>query len=182
MKIFLVYLEILLIFATVWMIPFLRGISKRKKFIKQLKAVCESHEFELSEITHPFISFIKPRTEENFKISRGGKEYHCAFVSTLHRGTYLYFTSGTDAYFRHRIGTENHHFTIKHHIEFGILGDGKKCLIISPMPKHIFVEEGGKMRELFAGDKIWGYTVYNMSGFINAIDRDCLDRSNTPRY
>ena len=103
------------------------------------------------------------------------------FGRWLHRGTYLYFTSSTDAYFRHRIGTENHHFTIKHTVEYGILTEGKKCIIISPMPKHIYVEEGGAVRELFVGDRVWDYTVYNMSGFINAIDRDCLDKYNVSR-
>ncbi|MBR2650624.1 MAG: hypothetical protein IKD45_03105 [Clostridia bacterium] len=172
---------ILLIFVIIWVIPILRGILKRKKFIKQLRAICREKGIDVSSISHPYRSFIRPRTEENFKLSANGKEYHCAFVSTLHRGTYLYFTSSTDAYFRHRIGTENHHFTIKHTVEYGILTEGKKCIIISPMPKHIYVEEGGAVRELFVGDRVWDYTVYNMSGFINAIDRDCLDKYNVSR-
>ncbi len=171
---------VLLLVVIIYVIPLIKGMSKRRKFMKELKKVCDEKGFQLSPIVHAYRSFFAPCIEANFSITRAGKEYKCAFVSTLHRSTWLCFTSDTDAYFRHRIGTKEHHFTVNHHIEYGIRGEGKKCIIVSPMPKHIFAESDGSSREILPGDRIWCYTVYNMSGFINAIDRDCLDRSNSP--
>ena len=167
---------VILLVLTIYVIPLLNGMRKRHKFIKQLKAVCQRCGYELSEIQRPYKSFLHPEIGSSFTVSKGDKEYNCAFVSTLHRGTWLSFISDTDAYFRHRIGTKNHHFTINHHIEYGIRGKGRKCIIISPLPKHIFAESDGSVREILPGDRIWDYTVYNMSGFINAIDRNCLDK------
>ena len=169
---------VILLILIIYVIPLLRGMNKRRKFIADMRKMCEKCGYTVSQIKDPYVSFIRPRIGANFSIEKDGREYKCAFVSTLHRGTWLSFISDTDAYFRHRIGTKNHHFTINHHVEYGIRGEGRKCIIISPLPKRIFAEEGGSSREILPGDKIWGYTVYNMSGFINAIDRDCLDRSN----
>lgn len=166
------------ILIVVYFIPLLRGILKRRKFIKKLKIVCAFKGYTLSDIKSPYSSFTHPKIGSCFIIKRGNEEYHCAFVSTLHRGTHLYFTTDTDAYFRHRIGTKNHHFTINHHIEYGIRGNVKKFIIISPLPKHVFADSDGSVRELLPGDKMWDYIMYNMSGFLNAIDRDCLDKYN----
>ena len=169
---------IVLLVLIIYVFPLLRGMNKRRKFIADMRRVCERCGYTVSHIKEPYKSFTRPKIGANFSIEKDGREYQCAFVSTLHRGTWLSFVSDTDAYFRHRIGTKNHHFTVNHHIEYGIRGEGRKCIIISPLPKRIFAESDGSSREILPGDKIWGYTIYNMSGFINAIDRDCLDRSN----
>ena len=172
---------IVLIILIIYVFPLLNGIRKRRKFIKQLKNICKEAGYTLSDISHPYRSFIRPSIGANFTIAKDGTEYKCAFVSTLHRGTWLSFVSDTDAYFRHRIGTKNHHFTLNHHIEYGIRGKCRKFIIISPLPKKVFAESDGSMREILPGDRIWDYTVYNMTGFINAIDRNCLDKYNGSR-
>lgn len=166
----------ILLFTAIYLIPLLNGLHKRRKFIKKLKAICRDSGWELSAIKNPYASFFRSGIGSNFTITRGADEYKCAFVSTLHKRTPLIFTTNTDACFRHRIGTKDHHYTINHSIEYGIRGDGKKCIILSPLPKKLFVESDGGSREILPGDRIWDYTVYNMSGFINAIDRNCLDK------
>ncbi|MBE6635592.1 MAG: hypothetical protein E7617_05265 [Ruminococcaceae bacterium] len=170
---------IILLFFAIYLIPLLRGISKRRKFIKRLKAICLETGWDLSQINSPYRSFFRAETGVNFTIERNGKLYKCAFLSALHKRTPLIFTSDTDAHFMHRIGTKDHHYTINHNIEYGIRGEGNKCIIISTLPKKVLVESDGGSREILPGDRIWDYTIYNMSGFINAIDRDYLDRWNT---
>jgi hypothetical protein len=154
-------------------------MSKRKKFIKALLATVAQKGHTVSEITNPYLSFLKSAKRCGFVLEADGKRYDCVIISTLHRTTPLIFTSPTDAYFRHRIGSKNHHFTVNHNIEFYPNGEGKQLVIVNPMPKNrVFIEDGPLETQVISGDKLWSFVLYDATSFLSAIDRDCLGREN----
>ena len=167
------------IILTVLGISLLSAISKRKKFIKALKSITGERGYTLSEITHPYLCFIKSTQRCGFILETEGQKYDCIIISTLHKRTPLIFKSPTDAYFRHRIGSKNHHFTVNHNIEFYPNGEGKQLVIVNPMPKNrVFIEDGPLETQVISGDKLWSFVLYDATSFLSAIDRDCLGREN----
>jgi hypothetical protein len=66
-------------------------------------------------------------------------------------------------------------FQIMTQFDFGYESKNRKILILSPTPKKILVSLGGfQPREGDVGEKVGEYTVYNATGFLNALDRDTL--------
>ena len=53
---------------------------------------------------------------------------------------------------------------------------GQKILIVCPIASEIFIGNTVKNRIADVGEPVGEYTVYNGSGFLNAIERDCLER------
>ena len=61
-------------------------------------------------------------------------------------------------------------------IDFGFESEGKKILIVLPIPKKIYVGTvNSAPRPADTGEKAGEYTVYNASGFLGALERDCLN-------
>ena len=160
-------------------VSLLCAMSKRRKFIKALRAAVSKKGYTVSEITNPYISFVRSTKRCGFILEANGERFACTVISTLHKRIPLIFTSPTDAYFRHRIGSKNHHFTLNHNIEFYPAGEGKHLLIVNPMPKNrVFIEDGTLEAQVVSGDKLWSFILYDAASFLSAIDRDCLGREN----
>lgn len=111
-----------------------------------------------------------------FDLFFNGKEFNCLIIATKRKAVPLIFTSATNAYFEHRIGTREHHISINRHIDFFLHGNGTKIIILNPSPKHVFVTDGIKMQRLSYSDKIWHQTIHDNVSFIGAMDRKCLDK------
>ena len=53
--------------------------------------------------------------------------------------------------------------------------NGKKILIVVPIPRKFFVSTNqSSPRQADTGEKIGEYTIYNATGFLGALERDCL--------
>lgn len=158
---------------------------KRKKFLARLKRVADENGYSLEDVYSPISSMINPSAPRpSFVLRREKKVYICKLIPTLHRGTYLYLTSKSTGYFRHRLGTKNHHFTLNHQISFP-MGDsigGTEILIVNPIPKHLFAEEFGTSKEIVAGERLWGSVIYDGGTFLGCLDRDCLDRGMSMEF
>lgn len=50
--------------------------------------------------------------------------------------------------------------------------EGERTVIINPIPSKIFVMNNEKAKRIDTGERIFGYTVYNTTGFCNMIERD----------
>lgn len=170
---------VLMIILLVLCISLLAAMSKRKKFIKALLLIAVEKGYTVSKITHPYSCFLASSKRCGFILEAEGKKYDCVIISTLHRTTPLIFASPTDAYFRHRIGTKNHHFTVNHNVEFYPTGEGKQLVIVNPMPKNrVFIEDGPIGSQVISGDKLWGFILYDGTSFLSALERECLGREN----
>ena len=194
--------------AIALLISMCRALRARKKLLKKLRKFSAASEYELSEINRPYASLFKPLRECSFTLKKDGKVFSCRLIGAWWHKAPLYFISDRHAYYRHRLGTNAHHIDMLGEFCYDFEGEGQKILILNPVPKKAFVTKGGeyvehswydddkmgalrssgKMRygkpksdsvkRLEPGDKIWGYTIYNTTSFIGAIDRKCLGRTN----
>jgi len=154
----------------------LSAFRKRKKLIERIRRTADREGYILSEIRSPLRAMLNPSEPyASFTLTRGNESFVCKFVPTLRRATYFYFTSPTEGYFRHRLGTKHHHITLNHQISFPA-GDevGQRVLIVNPAPKHVFVEEFGGSKEITPGTKIWDAVMYDGETFVGCMERHCL--------
>ena len=123
----------------------LRSISKRRKLIKKLVEVAAENGYTLSEIKHPYASLFKKRRECNFTLEKDGKIFSCRFIGSPWQRAPMFFVSDSLAYFRHRIGTKNHHLTLLSTFEYDFEGEGDKIILINPVPRRIYVSNDERL-------------------------------------
>ncbi len=166
---------LVLLISLIFSIKVLRGISKRRKFLKKARLVASTKGYDFCDLKTPYRSFLTAKDQCSFSLKLGDKSFDCVVISTLSKRVPLIFTSPTDAYFLHKIGTENHNFSLRHHIEFYHIGDGQKIIIVDPVPKKVLVSEDNRNKRVYCSDSIWGITVHDCDSFIGCMDRLCLD-------
>ncbi|MBP3395697.1 MAG: hypothetical protein J6L87_00865 [Clostridia bacterium] len=59
-------------------------------------------------------------------------------------------------------------------LDHGAGEGGQKILIVSPITNEIYTGNTVSHKPADVGERIGEYTLYNGSGFLNAIERDCL--------
>ena len=156
------------------------GLSKwkvhrlRKKFILSVKAMAQ----ERGELLTLYDKEQAGVRGYDFTLTSCGKTYSVKIINALSRITPLYFTSASDAYFLHRVGTKEHHASLEKHFDYSFVGEGQRLIVVIKFPSKIFATEYGATRKLFPGDKIWNYILFNTKSFLGAQDRECLYRSN----
>lgn len=198
--------------SLIYALSVLHAVKIRRRIVKTLPSLCEENGYTLSKIKRPYASLFSPKKECNFTIEKDGKLFFCHLVGSPWQRAPLFFASSSTAYFKHRLGTKNHHITFLSTFEYNFEGEGDKIIIVNPVPKRIYVsqdemltgetdeasiryskegtlasaatfspirkKEAKSTRELQPGDRIWGYTIYNTTSFLGAIDRKCLGRYN----
>ncbi len=169
---------VLVLILIVWGIRVLRGISRRKRFIKRLLEISETEGYAVSKIKTPYRSFVTSKNHCSFTLTIDGESFDCLMISTLWYRTALIFTSPTDAHYAHVIGSETRNFTIRHRIEFYHRNEGEKIVIVDPVPKNVFVSEDNKQRRVNCTDTIWNISVHDADSFIGCAERRCLNKRN----
>ena len=198
------FLALMIIIPTVTVgIMILRALSIRKKLFKKLTSAAKYSGTTVSEIENPYKSIFNPKIQCKFTLNDGKKIYSCRVVGTFWQRAPFFITTERHAYYRHRLGTKEHNITLYSNVEYGFEAEGKKLLILNPVPRRIYaahdkysepapIDEGmlssvlrrtanrkkEAARKIEPGDKVFDYTVYNSTSFVGAVDRGCLDRNN----
>ncbi len=150
--------------------------SRKKRMIRDITtlAVREGYEY--------FLYDGQRRDEEGCDVVllRGDERYSIRIIKPRGGRLPLYFTE-RDAYFLYKIGTKNHFRSIESHFDYTFDAEGEKIILLPEIPKYLFVKEGEMQKKLFAGDRIWGYIIYEPSSLLGNLDRDCLGRANNDR-
>ena len=55
-------------------------------------------------------------------------------------------------------------------------GEGEKLIVLSPVPKFIRSVSKNHTADLDTGDRVGEYRLFNGSGFLGMLERDCLHR------
>ena len=175
-------IPILLLVVGVPLARFLNGVFKRARFYKALKKSCDSRGYRLSDLHRPYLSLFRwfEGDEPTFTVSVGEKSYACKMVSAHGRNTPLFFfdrgeeLEGARLYkirfFRQDV------FSFEDHFLCGFPSEYKRIIIVSPVCKSLYTSVCGKIAELDNGDEIGKYEIYTGSAFINALERDVIDR------
>ena len=80
---------------------------------------------------------------------------------------------GTASYYRQR-KAELFHYTTR--LDFSFEGEGTKVLIINPVPFEILAGDSYKSRYIDNGDFTGEYLIFSGSGFLGALERNCVER------
>lgn len=167
-----VILAVCLIFFLTIGVSRLRFDSHKKKFISRLREI--TAEKENRSIT---VHEKKQARELDYDLSftEGDQRYDVKIVYARRRVP-LFFISESEAFFRYRIGTKEHHITLEKHFNYTVPTEGERVLVIISFPKQVFVASDGGSRRMVGGDKIWNTTVYDAPTFLGSADRSCLER------
>lgn len=158
----------------------LRGLIKRKSFIKQLEKSCREKGYTLSEIKVPFGSLFNPYAGESFTVQTDKKTYSCKLMCGLKKNVpMLLYENGTGEYIHTvSIGRKGARIEIFRYVKkfnFGYESENDKILIVVPVPKFVQMNKAGKVFEMDNGEVIGDYKLFAGTGFINALERECID-------
>ena len=155
-----------------------RALVGRRRLIKRLLALCRQEGFDISPIKAPYRSLFRLVDGPSFVVTAHKKTYTCKLISCV-RGrssTALHFYKDGACRFVRAVRFKRMDVVrFETDFQFAFEGEGKKLLIIDPMPR-MFLTDMGQSLPLATGDKAWSYKIFSAKGFLGNLDRDCLDR------
>ena len=170
-------LYIFLFSGFVWCVRALFSLKKRRGFLKELRSVCEGKGVVLSPINRPYRSALIGSEGENFHFSVGDKSYSCKMIASPNKRLPAIISTNGIITYVHTVRLLKYTiFQYNTKQKFAYETDGKKIVILNPVPKHIYISNKGRRYELDNGDTVGNYKLFTASGFLNALERDVLDR------
>ncbi len=155
---------------------YIRALFKRMSFVKKIKKYCAVNFLSISDIKKPYASIFVSQSGCDFIVEKNGVKYDCKFIAGIFPWAQIVFSDKGSGLIQNTIRLfriELFHFMTK--FEFGYESDGKKILILLPAPRRFFVSENqSSPRPGDVGEKVGEYTIYNSTGFLNALNRDCI--------
>jgi hypothetical protein len=168
---------------------FIRAIFKRRRLLRGLHRVCRECGYELSPVRHPYWGLIHHKAGADFSVKVGDKQYDCRLLSAVLPGGKMLFDYEGSVTIHHYIrffwAAQRMHVATQHTFEqstfsstaeYAFDSDHQKVLIVCPTaPQTLLVGPGGGT-PLDTGAHIGEYRMFNTTGFLGALERDCLDR------
>ena len=189
----IVFFVLLAIAAVVLLLVLLSApvaLRKRRKLIKGIKRICKSNGYELSPIRAPYRGLFRFYEGADFCVRIGEQTYDCKLIgSKLKTGIMVFDYEGK---FEVRVnlrmlrvghvamgGAYMHQAQLplfKTVTDYAFESEHKKILIICPTCAVTAVIDRGSYTSIDTGSIIGEYKIYNSTGFLGALDRNCLDR------
>ncbi len=175
------YIGIALLVAVLVVIAlyYVRAVNKRKEFVGKLKKYCTENSITLSEIKKPYASVFVQQEGIDFTIEQNHTIYDCKMVASIFPSSPIAF-SDTGKGIRQttlrlfKVNVFNINTIIDYHMESRPEGN-RKIIIALPVPQNIYVSVNGSTpRPADTGENVGEYTLYNASGFLNALERGIL--------
>ena len=173
-----------------------RAIRLRRKFLKKLKKLCREENITISEIKRPYRSlFTQKRDDFQFTVEMHGKTYACKMIGAMAKNMPMLFCDKETGYVKYGYSFRGKEIVFWREWfthGFEAMGADQKILIVLPAPRRMFavhmhtlfatdnvtfISEGKGQRPLDNASVLYDVTVFSGSGFINALKRDCLDKS-----
>ena len=170
------FIALLVAIAVVLAIFYIRAMLKRRTFIAALRELCKKKSATISDIQKPYLSIFTQHKGVDFTIECNGRMYDCKFVSSVFKNSPIAFAD-TGKGIRQdvlRVFRVNvlHMNTL---IDFRMEGQGKKIVIVLPVPERIYVSvDGSTPCPADTGEVFGEYTLYTATGFLGALERDIL--------
>jgi hypothetical protein len=161
-----------------------------------LKRVCREENITISAINRPYRSlFTQKRSDFQFTVEMHGKIYACKLIGAMSKNMPMIICDKDSGYFKY-----GYQFRGKDIVfwrewfvhSFEAPDADQKIIIVSPAPRRMlavhmhtvfatdnvtFISEGKGERPLENASTVYGATVFSGSGLINALKRDCLDKT-----
>ena len=187
---FLIGLAIIVGVIVLIVLPsYLRAFSKRRKLMRGLKKVCRRCGYELTVTGHPYMGLLRYHGHADFSVKVGEKQYDCKLLSSVLPGGKMVF--GYDGrvtiyhYIRFFWAARAMHMATMHtfeqstfqtEMEYAFESDHQKVLVVAPVAAQTFIVSAGGGTLIDTGAHIGDYRMFNTTGFLGALERDCLDR------
>ncbi len=169
----LVLLALTLIIITAY---YIRALLKRSSFIKNLKKYCSANSVYISDIKNPYFSLFVSQNGFDFTLEKNSTKYDCKFIAGIFPGFPIILTDKGNGLKQNTVRlfrVELFSFLTK--FDFGYESENKKILILLPIPRKFFVSINEAPPRLGdVGENAGKYTVYNSTGFLNALERGIL--------
>jgi len=191
--------------ALVLAVKYLRAFRIRRRFIKALKRRCEEQSFTLSPIRRPYRSLFRLADGADFTVHAHGKVYSCKMVKAISYSAPLIFSPDGTVYavhsfslklrpmrYRHAAGALNlglesqtrahvnpmklEFFSFTTKTDYTFEGERIKVIIVNPVSDVIEVGDPYRSQIVDSGDRIGAYKLFAGTAFLNAIERDVVER------
>ena len=166
------------------------ALHKRRRLIKRLKKICADKGYELSPVRAPYRGLFRFYEGADFSVRIGERAYDCKLIgSKLKTGIMVFDYEGK---FEVRVnlrmlrvghvamgGAYMHQTQLplfKTVTDYAFESEHKKILIICPTCAVTAVVDRGGYTPIDTGSEIGEYKIFNSTGFLGALERDCLDR------
>ncbi len=174
----------LLILQSIWPIVLLflfilsfRAYRKRRALLKDLERICREKEYTLSGVRHPYLSVIRFSAGESFSVETPDGRYSVKLIGGVRRMVPLILQTDGTGCFVHRLCIRKFELLRYESVfTFGYDSTDKRILVINPIPKKVFLRDMGKTVLIDNGDRVGDFRIYTGSAFVNALERECLDR------
>ncbi len=168
-----------------------RALSKRKKLVSKLQRICKAQRYDLNFVTSPYKTVFFPSQGVDIIIKTKEKTYGCKLLCSLYKKRNMCFRESGEVFIEKSfLGIFKSVTSEKYFFDF----EGEKLVVINPIPRDILfsynpaemgytvnsalqkmtTKERLGERKLDVGEKVMGYGIYNSSGFLNAVERNCL--------
>lgn len=175
------YIFIALLAAVLFVIAtfYARAVKKRKSFIAKLKKYCGQHSITLSKVQKPYLSLFFQQNGADFTLKYNNVLYDCKLVAGVFPGSPIIFSDNGEGIRQNTFRLfQIEMFQLNTRIDYSMESrpdSCKKIIIVLPVPKNIYVSvQGSSPRSADTGEKIGQYTLYNATGFLNALERGHL--------
>ncbi len=154
-----------------------KALFKRRKLLHELKKICDEKGFYLSKVRSGYLSIFRLPRDSSFTVDCGDNTYECKLISGIRKISPMYLFGNGQGQVIHTFRirrVELFHFVTS--FQYGFESQHKKIVIISPIPQVVYRAGEGRPTEIDVGEIVGDYHVYNATGFLNALERDCLCR------
>ncbi len=166
-----------LLFGGFWGFFLLRALRIRRRFFKNLKVLCRENGYEVCGKRRLYLSLFRYHDGINFTIHANGKAYDCKLFGALRRHFELFFDEKGVCRSRHAFRfrrVEFFSYTTIYHFDFD--SENHKICLVLPVPKEICAGNEHWNRPIDTGVRVGDYRIFNATGFLNALTRDCVER------
>lgn len=168
----------LFVFLLIPIVIYIRAFNSRRKFIKMLKECCRKNRFELVGCKHPYRSIFRDDPSYTFAVTANGVTYYCRILASVMVANQMFLDD--KGFCTRRWSCKAFHYSSL--VDYRFEADGKKILIINPVPKKIFRTEYDHPFEADNGDKIGEYLLYTGPAFLRGLERNVIDRIERDPY
>lgn len=171
---------------------YFRTLHTRVKFIRRLKKTCKRNAFRLLKLHRPYRSIFRDGKGYNFAILANGIEYDCRILASVKKSNKMILSDdgtctramsfhipapalASSGRFVQSVnrgnGDDREIMRMQSSVDYTFEADGKKMLIINPVPKRVISSVKGLEKDMDNGDKIGEYSVFTGNAFLRLIER-----------
>ncbi len=180
------------IFIAIVLLFYFRTFHTRVKFIRRLKKTCKRNGFRLLKLHRPYRSIFRDGKGYNFAILANGIEYDCRVLASVKKSNKMILsddgtctramsvhiptpaltqTRGYVQSVNRGNGDDREIMRMQSSVDYTFEADGKKVLIINPVPKRVIASVQGVEKDMDNGDKIGEYSVFTGNAFLRLLER-----------